>query len=148
MKLHKATRCALYAILELASRPGEQLSAADIANTYEISVNHLAKVLRDLGRAGLVESVRGAGGGYRFSANAKRATLFDIIKIFEDTGADSVTTPEPGDSTAIGQALCMVLQEIDAISLATLRSITIDTLLKIRDRQPLMAIPDTSQPIT
>ncbi|TAN57462.1 MAG: Rrf2 family transcriptional regulator, partial [Rhodospirillales bacterium] len=69
MRLQKATRCALYAILELASDPKRQLSANEIAEKYDISTNHLAKVLRSLGREGLVEAVRGAGGGYRFSGN-------------------------------------------------------------------------------
>ena len=141
MKLQKATRCALFAVLELASRPDHQLSTIDIAGKYEISVNHLAKVLRDLGRAGLVDSVRGAGGGYRFSANAKRATLFDVVRIFEETGADCVVNPEPGDSTEIGKALCAVLLEIDAVTRATLSSITIDTLLMISRRQRQGAAP-------
>ncbi|MBL6958078.1 MAG: Rrf2 family transcriptional regulator [Rhodospirillales bacterium] len=130
MKLQKATRCALFAVLELASDPQRQLSATEIADKYSLSSNHLAKVLRDLGRAGLVESVRGAGGGYRFSGNAKRATLFDVIKIFEDIDADCLINPEPGDDTDIGQALCMAMQEIDSIARGTLMSITIQTLLK------------------
>lgn len=129
MKLQKATRCALFAVLELANHPERQLSATDIAEKYGISANHLAKVLRDLGRAQLVESVRGAGGGYRFSGNAKRQTLYDVISLFEDIGGQCAS-PEEGDDTEIGQALCDVMQEIDNIALATLRSITIDTLLK------------------
>ncbi|MCB2101212.1 MAG: Rrf2 family transcriptional regulator [Rhodobacterales bacterium] len=130
MKMQKATRCALFAVLELARDPGRQLSATDIAEKYGISSNHLAKVLRDLGRAGLVESVRGAGGGYRFSGNVKRVTLYDIIQLFEDVGADCDTAPEAGDETDIGKALCILMQEVDDIARATLRSVTVDTLLK------------------
>lgn len=148
MKLQKATRCALFAVLELASDPERQLSATDIADKYSVSANHLAKVLRDLGRAGLVESVRGAGGGYRFAANAKRATLFDVISVFEETGADCIANPEAGDATEIGIALCRVLQEIEAISRATLSSITIDTLLKARRRQIRQDPGDTDIPST
>ena len=84
MKLQKATKFALFAVLELARDTSRQLSATDIADLYGISTHHLAKVLRDLGRAGLVDSVRGVGGGYRFSANARRTTLMDVICIFED----------------------------------------------------------------
>ena len=135
MKLQKATRCALFAVLELAGDPARQLSATDIASKYGISVNHLAKVLRDLGRGGLVESVRGAGGGYRFSGNAKRATLYDVIDLFEDIRADSVQHPEPADSTEIGQGLSLLFEEIDGLAQATLRSITIDTLLKLTQRR-------------
>ncbi len=75
MKLQKATLFALFSVLELARDPNRQISATDIADTYGISANHLAKVLRDLGRAGLVEAVRGVGGGYRFSGNANRISL-------------------------------------------------------------------------
>jgi Rrf2 family protein len=135
MKLQKATRCALFAVLELAADPTRQLSATDIAAKYGISVNHLAKVLRDLGRAGLVESVRGAGGGYRFSGNAKRATLYDVIDLFEDIRADSVQHPEAADATEIGQGLSLLFEEIDGLAQATLRSITIDTLLKLTQRR-------------
>lgn len=134
MKLQKATRCALFAVLELADDPARQMSAADIADKYSISSNHLAKVLRDLGRAGMVESVRGAGGGYRYSGKAKRDTLYDVIRLFEDVGADCWANAQEGDGTAVGVALCQVTREIDTIAEATLKSITIATLLKALDR--------------
>ena len=75
MRLQKASRFALYAVLELAAEPGRQLSAAEIAGRYGISLNHLAKVMRELGRAGLVESARGVGGGFRFAGNARLTTV-------------------------------------------------------------------------
>lgn len=130
MRLQKATHYGLYAVLELARDPLRQLSATDIAGMYGISANHLAKVLRDLGRAGLVVSVRGAGGGYRFSGNSKRITLMDVINIFEDIASNSFVAASPGDETDIGGALLMVLSEIDDITQATFGSITLDTLLK------------------
>ena len=131
MKLQKATQYGLYAVLELARDPPCQLSAIDIADKYGISSNHLAKVLRDLGRAGLVDSVRGAGGGYRFSSNAKRVTLMDVINIFEDLGGESSGASGAGDDTDIGRALNEVCNEIDEITEATFGSITLDTLLKM-----------------
>lgn len=130
MRLQKASRCALFAVLELASEPERQLSATDIADKYGISANHLAKVLRDLGRAGVVESVRGAGGGYRFRGNARRTTLFDLIDLFEDIGHDDAGRQDAGDDTRIGRALALVLSEIDDITRATLKSVTLATLLK------------------
>jgi Rrf2 family protein len=135
MRLQKATLFGLYSILELARDPERQLSATDIATIYNISANHLAKVLRDLGRAGLVVSVRGAGGGYRFSGNARRTTLLDIIDIFEDIGATgnaggNAGPPAEGEATDIGAALLRVQGEIDDIARATFGSITIATLLR------------------
>lgn len=130
MKLQKASRYGLYAVLELARDPARQLSAADIAEIYDISANHLAKVLRDLGRAGLVDSVRGAGGGYRFSGNAKRITLLDVIRLFEDISDDRSGARDHERPTDITESLDLVLAEVDDIARATFGSITLDTLLK------------------
>lgn len=132
MRLQTSTMLALYSIVEAASQPGKQISAAEIAERYGVSTHHLAKVLRELGRAGLVDSSRGAGGGYRFSGNARRLTLMDVIERFEDIGARS---PEPGAAqTDLGLAIARVLSEIDEIAKATFRSITIETLLKLVER--------------
>lgn len=132
MKLQTSTLLALYSIVEAASQPGKQISAAEIAQRYGVSAHHLAKVLRELGRAGLVDSARGAGGGYRFCGNARRLTLMDVIDRFEDIGA---RPPEPGAAqTDVGLAIARVLSEIDEIAKATFRSITIDTLLKLVER--------------
>lgn len=134
MRLQKATRCALYAVLELASEPDRQMSANEIAEKYGISTNHLAKVLRNLGREGLVEAVRGAGGGYRFAGNPKRTTLLDVIKLFETVETVSSGEREPGDETPEGKALSQVIEEIEAIERATLNSISLATMLKLVGR--------------
>lgn len=145
MRLQKATRCALYAVLELAADPRRQISAAEIAEKFDISTNHLAKVLRTLGREGLVEAVRGAGGGYRFSGNAKRTTLLDVIRLFERIDSIVSGEREPGDETEEGQALQQVLQEIEDTARATFSSITLDTMLKIVARQPHRHAPPAAE---
>jgi Rrf2 family protein len=134
MKLQKATLFALFAVLELARDPSRQVSASEIADTYGISVNHLAKVLRDLGRAGLVEAARGAGGGYRFTGNAKRTSLYDVVALFEDAGDNAGDVLGPAGATDIGTALASVLREVDEIKIATFKSISLATLLKALDR--------------
>ncbi|SDD99670.1 Rrf2 family transcriptional regulator [Rhodospira trueperi] len=131
MNLQMATRHALFAILELAAQPDRQVSAAEIAEKYDISLNHLSKVLRTLGRRGLVEAVRGVGGGYRFVGNARRVTLLDIINAFEEVGPSPGSHRDPGDDTAEGQALRTVMEEIDILTEATLSSITVETMLKM-----------------
>jgi Rrf2 family protein len=130
VKLQISTRLALYAVLQLAADSRRQFAAAEIAERFGISVNHLAKVLRTLGRAGLVEAVRGAGGGYRFRGNARRVTLLDVIQLFEDI-AERDPADEPGATSVEGRALGRVLDEIDDIARATLSSITLATMLKL-----------------
>jgi len=120
-------------VLELAGHPDQQIAAGEIAAKYDISLNHLAKVLRSLVRAKLVESVRGAGGGYRFSGNPKRVTLLDVIELFEVVGRDAEDSP-PVDQDE-GRALHKVLREVDDTAIATLSSISITTLLRIVEKQ-------------
>ena len=136
MKLQKATSFALYAVLELAADPSRQLSGTDIADKYGISAHHLAKVLRDLGRAGILDSVRGVGGGYRFVGNAKRLTLLDVIQIFEPVTPETMADHDPELATDAGRALHIVLKEIDDHAIATFHSITISTMLKLIARHP------------
>jgi Rrf2 family protein len=135
MKLQKNTRLALYSVLEFAIDPTRHVSAAEIALKYGVSPHHLAKVLSELARAGVVESVRGVGGGYRFAGNARRLTLMDVIRVFEDLGSPDGDRREPGESTPVGQALACVLSEIDEIAKATMSSITIATMLRLLERQ-------------
>ena len=130
MKLQTATRLGLYAILELARDPALTLSAADLAERFGVSAHHLAKVMGTLATAGLVRAERGASGGYRFTANRRRVTLMDIVALFEP--APGRRAKESGEDTDIGAALQRVLTEIDEIAEATLRSITLETLLRIR----------------
>ena len=82
MKLQISTRLAIFAVLELTAREGCQLSVADIGEKYGVSSHHLAKVMHVMGRAGLVRSVRGAGGGYQFAGNPRRTTLLDVALLF------------------------------------------------------------------
>jgi Rrf2 family protein len=146
MKLQTSTRLALYAVLQLAGDPRKQFAAAEIAERFGISVNHLAKVLRTLGRAGLVEAARGAGGGYRFRGNAKRVTLLDVILLFEDVGPSAHRGEEGGASSDEGRALLRVLDEIDGIARATLSSITLATMLKLMQEPPAPPEPSTAAP--
>ena len=131
MKLQKNTSLALYSVMEFAADPARQISAAEIADKYGVSAHHLAKVLSELTRAGIVESVRGAGGGYRFIANPRRVTLLDIIERFEDIA--------PRDNaqarTVAGDVLTTVLAEIDANARATFSSITLATMVRLMERR-------------
>lgn len=134
MKLQKATRLALFAVIDLAAAPDAARSATDLAEAHSASVAHMAKVMQTLARSGIVKPSRGAQGGYRFAANAKRTTLLDVIEHFEPvsvTGRDTGggVQKSEGDG-AIATALDSVLSEIDDIARATLGSITLDTMLK------------------
>jgi len=131
VRLQKNTLLALYSMLEFAGTPGRQFSVVDLAARLKASPHHLAKVLRALGRAGLVDSVRGARGGYRFAANPRRTTLMDVIELFEDIGSRRTRRPRRGAAGALAE----VLAEIDSTARATFSSVTLDTMLKLIARR-------------
>lgn len=130
MKLQKASLFALYAVLELASDPERQLSATDIADNYRISTHHLAKILRTLVRSGLVQAVRGAGGGYRFAGSVNRTTLLEVIDLFETLDSE-IETPNIDNqvSVPIMEELQSITSEIDDLTKAILDTITLETAL-------------------
>lgn len=131
MRLQKSTLFALYAVLELARDTDRQLATADIATMYGISTHHLAKVMRQLVRAGMIRSVRGAGGGYRLNVPPNRTTLWDVIELFEPFASEDGFDGEGENlSTPIAAALERVRLEIDELTRATLQSITLKSLIR------------------
>ena len=138
VRLQISTRLAIFAVLELTGREGHRASVAEIGQKFGVSSHHLAKVMHEMARAGLVRSIRGAGGGYQFAGNARRTTLLDVIRLFEepDPGETGATdTASAADVTSEDRALRDVLKEIDEIAYATLGSITIATMRKLADRR-------------
>lgn len=135
MKLQISSQLAIFAMAELVAQPDRQLTVAEIGAKYGASSHHLAKVMHVLGDAGYVRSIRGAGGGYQFSGNARRTTLLDIIELFERLGPGGPEAGAPGEGTPEGEALRLVLGEIDDTVRATLGSITLATLRALVDRQ-------------
>ncbi|NLD68902.1 MAG: Rrf2 family transcriptional regulator [Limnobacter sp.] len=137
MNLQKNSSLALYSVIEIAAAAGRHVPAAEIAAKYAVSAHHLAKVLSELARAGIVESVRGVGGGYRFVGNAKRLTLLDVISLFEDIG--SAPSRAPGELTPVESALEAISAEIDEVARSTFGSITLATMLRLVDRAARVA---------
>lgn len=136
MKIQKGTLLALYAALELAHDPGRQHSAADIADKYGISPHHLAKVMRHLVRSGLIQAVRGVGGGYRFAGNPGRTTLLDVIQLFESMESTvEFAGSASSASTPMIEELHSIAGEIDQLTRAVLDTITLRTLLNAIERR-------------
>jgi Rrf2 family protein len=73
---------AVRAAIELAAA-GDLLTAEQIAQAQEIPVNFLENILRDLRRAGIVESRRGQAGGYVLARPADEVSVADVIRAVE-----------------------------------------------------------------
>lgn len=156
MKLQQATRYAIWAVIELASRPDEQIRAQELAETYQVSQNHLVRILHALTRANIVTSARGPGGGFTFCGNAKRLTLYDIICLFE-TGWPNKEGDKIQPGNPLAGELSRVLHEVDRITSATLRSVTVQTIINNArrtsphpsDRQtPVAGLEKSNRPVS
>jgi Rrf2 family protein len=73
---------AVRASVELAAANG-LVTAEQIAQAQEIPLNFLENILRDLRRAGLVESRRGQAGGYVLARPADTISIADVIRAVE-----------------------------------------------------------------
>jgi Rrf2 family protein len=74
-----AHACALLAALP----PGIGLPANALAEFHDLAPAYMAKHMQALARAGVVESVRGAGGGYRLAKKPQDVTLWDVYEAIE-----------------------------------------------------------------
>ena len=80
LRLSKKSDYALIALKHIASKgPGGLASAREIAQTYNLPGDLLAKVMQDLGRGGLIKSKLGKGGGYQLAKTPDRITLRQVI---------------------------------------------------------------------
>jgi Rrf2 family protein len=81
--LSTTSQYALRALSHLARQSGGAVLGRDLAESVEIPANYLSKVLLTLRNAGLVETTRGAGGGYRLRRPANEILLIDVVEPFE-----------------------------------------------------------------
>lgn len=83
MRLTFYSDYSLRLLMYAALKPGALITIQEVAEAYGISKNHLTKVAFDLGRAGLVESVRGRGGGIRLAKKPEEIGLGDVLRVTE-----------------------------------------------------------------
>ncbi|MBL1104765.1 Rrf2 family transcriptional regulator [Streptomyces sp. 5-8] len=81
MRISARADYAVRAVLELAVRQGNgPVKAEEIAAVQDIPHKFLEGILGDLRRAGVVDSRRGGGGGYRLAREAASITVADVIR--------------------------------------------------------------------
>lgn len=77
--LSQTAEYALRAVVWLASQPGAALTVHSIAEGTKVPPGYLSKVLQTLGRAGLVRSQRGLGGGFVLARPADQITALEVV---------------------------------------------------------------------
>lgn len=87
MRLTQFTDFGIRALILLAERNGEVLSASHIAASLGVSVHHMAKVLQALGAAGLVRSQRGKQGGVALAVAPEAIRIGAVVRVLEEDQA-------------------------------------------------------------
>lgn len=86
MKLTSFTDYSLRVLIYLAAQPGRRATIAEIAATFEVSENHLTKVVHFLGKNGWLANVRGKGGGLGLAQEPQDIVIGQVVRQTE--GAD------------------------------------------------------------
>lgn len=84
MKLSTKGRYGLRALIDIAEY-GEKdaVSIMSISERQHISESYLEQLIRKLKMAGLISSIRGAGGGYRLKRDAETISVGEVLKALE-----------------------------------------------------------------
>ena len=83
LKISDATALALHSMVHLAIEPDQQSTTAEIAEAFDASKHHLAKVHQRLTRGGLIKSFRGPSGGVGLAKAPAEITLLNIYEVME-----------------------------------------------------------------
>lgn len=83
MRLTSFTDYSLRVLIFLAAEPGRRGTIAEIAQAFDISENHLMKVVHLLGREGLLANVRGKSGGLQLAQPPRSINVGKVVRITE-----------------------------------------------------------------
>ena len=127
MHITRYTDYSLRVLIYLAVQGDELATIQQIADSYEISKNHLMKVVHQLNKKGYIETVRGKKGGMRLQmapgdinvGTLVRETEQDlsVVECFASGDACRIT-PVCGLKSMFGEALAAFLEVLDRYTLA------------------------------
>ena len=138
LRISKLTDYGTVVLAELAGADvARVVSAAELAAATGISVPTVSKLLKLLGRADIVTSTRGAGGGYRLARPAEAISAADIIDALE--GPVSITECSAEDSSCDYEDVCNVggaWQRVNKAIRAALDDLSLADLVTSNRRAP------------
>ena len=133
-------RYALRVMLELAqSHPDAYMPLPLIAQRQGISEKYLESIIAILSKAGLVEGLRGKGGGYRLTRSSAKYSVGEILRLTEGSLAP-VTCLEGAENPCPRAGECTTLpmwQKLDDLINTYLDSVSLSDLLSQTDGNAL-----------
>ena len=127
MRLTTFTDYALRVLMFVATAPEGRATIAEVARAFGISENHLVKVVHRLGQVGILDNVRGRGGGLRLGRPARSINVGEVVRLTEGGAFPAecfgratnacVLTPVCSLSGVLERALEAFYRELDAYTL-------------------------------
>ena len=142
MQLTKFSDYALRVLLFLAQNQDKRTTINDISEHYNISRNHLMKIVHSLSTAGFIKSSRGRSGGLNLGAAPSSITIADVIRHTEKK-MDLVECFDTGE-TCMLESDCVLKHVLHRAQDSFMDVLSLFTLADILDRQTLLSPkPDT-----
>ena len=136
MVISSKGRYALRVMVDLAEHGGDgYVSMRDVARRQEISDKYAGQIMTLLSRAGLVDGVRGKGGGYRLTRTPAQYSVGEILRLTEGSLAP-VTCLEGEENTCPRAGHCHTLpmwEKLDSLINGYLDSVSLADLLRQTD---------------
>ena len=132
MKISAKTEYACIAMLELASQygSGEPVRIRRIAERHTVPPRFLVQILLQLKGAGLVSSVRGAGGGYRLIKPPADVSLGQVMDIVNSASEDAISATSASPDSPAVKVLTQTWQEVNSAERQMLGSVSLADLLE------------------
>lgn len=107
MRISTRGRYGLRILLDLAIHHGGSRPRLmrEIAVTQSISEKYISRLIIALRGAGLVQSVRGAGGGYMLAKNPQEITLLEVLEVMDEP-MELLECLEPGGGGCVRSSKC------------------------------------------
>lgn len=83
MRLTSFTDYGLRVLMRMAGAPGRAFTTGELAAEFNVSRNHLAKVISALAAAGLLHTRRGGGGGAMLARPPAQIRIGDVVALLE-----------------------------------------------------------------
>jgi Rrf2 family nitric oxide-sensitive transcriptional repressor len=145
MKLTAFTDYSLRVLIYLAAQPQRRATIAEVAVAFEVSENHLTKVVHFLGKSGWLANVRGKGGGLELAMPPELIGVGKVVRqtegaakpaeCFGDDAAHCSIVAVCGLRGVLGEAVKAFYAVLDRYTLADL----------VRNRQSLAKVLFTQQ---
>jgi Rrf2 family protein len=132
MKISAKTEYACIAMLELASQytSGEPVRIRRIAERHDVPPRFLVQILLQLKGAGLVNSVRGAAGGYQLVVPPEKVSLGQVMEVIDGSSKEEGQTSSASPDSPVVKVLAQAWKDVAAVQRKMLGEITLADLLE------------------